>query len=68
MADLKKILDFLSKLELNNNREWYHNHKQERLEILQEFENFLQDLIFEIGNFDESISYHFKSYILWINM
>ena len=55
MADLKKILDFLSELELNNNREWYHNHKQERLEILQEFENFLQDLIFEIGNFDESI-------------
>ena len=55
MADLKKILDYLSKLELNNNREWYHNHKQERLEILQEFENFLQDLIFEIGNFDESI-------------
>ena len=37
MADLKKILDYLSKLELNNNREWYHNHKQERLEILQEF-------------------------------
>ena len=31
MADLKKILDYLSKLELNNNREWYHNHKQERL-------------------------------------
>ena len=55
MADLKKILDYLSKLELNNNREWYHNHKQERLEILQEFENFLQDLIFEIGNFDEII-------------
>ena len=44
MADLKKILDYLSKLELNNNREWYHNHKQERLEILQEFENFYRIL------------------------
>lgn len=55
MADLKKVLDYLKELKLHNNREWYHAHKQERLEANREFEDFLQELIFEIGKYDEQI-------------
>lgn len=55
MANLKIVLDYLTELELHNNREWYHAHKQERLEACHEFEDFLQDLIFEIGKFDDRI-------------
>lgn len=65
MADLKKILDYLSELELNNHREWYHAHKQERLEVIKEFENFLQDLIFEIGKYDESILHIYPQDIIF---
>lgn len=32
-----KIFTYLSALEENNNREWFHETKQERIEIIQEF-------------------------------
>lgn len=50
---MKKILDYLSSLEQNNNREWYHanNGKEEK----KEFEQLIQELIFSIGKTDGSI-------------
>ena len=55
MVDMKKIFDFLNSLEENNNREWFHEHKKERLEATREFEDLIQELILVIGNFDESV-------------
>lgn len=53
--DTRSIMEYLSELEKNNNREWYHAHKEEYKEANAQFEEFLQALIFEIGEFDSSI-------------
>lgn len=44
-----KILAYLSDLKANNNRDWYHAHKNERKEAEEEFENIIQELILELG-------------------
>lgn len=49
------ILNYLSELKENNNREWYHLHKEEYKEANAEFETLLQKLILEIGKTDSSI-------------
>lgn len=49
------ILDYLSALDANNNREWYHANKEEYRRANTEFEALLQALILEIGKFDSSI-------------
>lgn len=49
------ILNYLSELSQNNNREWYHAHKEELKEANGQFEELLQALIFEIGKTDSSI-------------
>ena len=51
----KLILDYLSELSLNNNRDWYHGHKDEYRKANAEFEGLLQNLILEIGKFDSSV-------------
>jgi len=51
------ILTYLSELEKNNNRDWYHSHKCEYQEACREFENLLMDLIIKIGIFDKSITW-----------
>lgn len=57
--DTKIILKYLSELSNNNNREWYHAHKAEYKEANMQFEDLLQELIFEIGKFDESVLHNF---------
>lgn len=52
---MEKILIYLSDLESNNNREWYHAHKQQYKEANEEFEQFIQKLILKIGETDRSI-------------
>lgn len=52
---MNTILDYLSGLAANNNREWYHAHKAEYREANAQFESLLQDLIFKIGERDGSI-------------
>lgn len=52
---MKSILSYLSELEQNNNREWYHANKQRLKEATDEFEQLLQALIIRIGKTDESI-------------
>ncbi len=49
------IIDYLSELSMNNNREWYHAHKDYYKNANAEFENLLQTLMLEIGKFDSSI-------------
>lgn len=52
------ILTYLSSLERNNTREWYHEHKNDRQIANKEFETMVQDLMFEIGKTDPSILGH----------
>ncbi len=49
------ILNYLNELSENNNREWYHIHKEEYKQANAEFEALLQQLILEIGKTDKSI-------------
>lgn len=49
------IISYLSGLEKNNNRDWYHEHKEQNRVAQNEFEELIQALIFEIGHFDSSI-------------
>lgn len=52
------IMDYLSALSTNNNREWYHANKDSYKKANAEFEELLQALMQEIGNFDSSILYN----------
>lgn len=49
------ILDYLSGLSNNNNREWFHAHKEENKAASEQFEELLQAMILEIGKYDGSI-------------
>ena len=49
------MIDYLSALSANNNREWYHANKKEYKKANAEFEEVLQALMMEIGKFDSSI-------------
>lgn len=53
--DTSYILDYLSALSANNNREWYHAHKEDYKRANAKFKTLLQALILEIGKFDGSI-------------
>ena len=52
---METVIDYLSGLKENNNRQWYHEHKTEYKAANAEFEEVLQDLIVGIGEFDRSI-------------
>ena len=52
------ILDYLTELSTNNNREWYHAHKAEYQAANGQFEELIQALILRIGEFDGSILGH----------
>ncbi len=53
--ETQKILTYLSDLDVNNNRDWYHAHKKQYQEANIEFERLIQELIFEVGKTDSSI-------------
>lgn len=52
---MKKVVNFLQRLELNNNREWFNEHKQEYVEANDEFNRFAVQLIEGIASFDDSV-------------
>lgn len=52
------MMDYLSALGANNNREWYHANKDDYKKANAEFEELLQALMMEIGKFDSSILCH----------
>ena len=53
--DMSLIVNYLSELSKNNNREWYHAHKEDYKKANAEFEALLQALMLEIGSLDSSI-------------
>ncbi len=55
MINTQLIIEYLSALSINNNREWYHANKEDFKKANAEFENLLQALMLEIGKFDSSI-------------
>ena len=53
--NMQLILNYLSDLSGNNNREWYHEHKAENKAANTEFEALIGALILQIGEFDSSV-------------
>ena len=53
--NMSLIVNYLSELSMNNERDWYHAHKDDYKKANAEFEALLQALMLEIGNFDSSI-------------
>jgi uncharacterized protein (TIGR02453 family) len=53
----KLVLDFLTQLEENNNREWFQQNKKTYDEAKKEVESFVNSVIPEIAKFDESVRY-----------
>lgn len=54
--NLQNVLNFLSDLKENNNREWFGENKSRFLDAKADFENLVADLIKEISKFDSTIS------------
>lgn len=52
---MKTILDFLSGLSENNNREWFNEHKSDYTRAKEDFEALINRLIPEIRKFDPAI-------------
>lgn len=52
---MKRVLDFLSDLRVNNNREWFNANKGRYLEANAVFNEFAGNLIAAIGEFDPSV-------------
>ncbi len=49
------MLTYLTDLSHNNDRQWYHAHKEEFLAAKTAFEGLVQELIYRIGKTDSSI-------------
>ncbi|MCD0477497.1 DUF2461 domain-containing protein [Chryseobacterium sp. LC2016-29] len=50
-----KVFDFLKLIDKNNNREWFNDNKDLFLEAQSDLQNFTEELISEMGKFDENI-------------
>lgn len=50
-----KVFDFLKLIQKNNNREWFNDNKNIFIEAQSDFQNFTEELIAEMGKFDEHI-------------
>lgn len=55
MTNFKQIFDFLSKLQVHNDRNWFNEHKDEYMAARQEFATFVNALIAPLSQLDESI-------------
>lgn len=54
---MEEVLSFLKELGLNNNREWFESNRSRYLVVKDYIENFTQELINGISDFDESAKY-----------
>jgi uncharacterized protein (TIGR02453 family) len=52
---MKKVLEYLSALEANNDREWYQTNKKQYQEANAEFEELVQRLLFSVGKTDNDM-------------
>ncbi len=50
---VSRALDFLSQLKVNNNRDWFAAHKDTYLEINKEINDFAEQMILNISQFDD---------------
>ena len=50
------LIDFLRRLQGNNQREWFNAHKDEYLKVLATFHTLVDELIGEIARFDSSVA------------
>ena len=50
--EFKKLLDFLTRLNKNNNRDWFGEHKGEYTYLKEQFEQFINQLIPKIKKID----------------
>ena len=57
---METTLDFLKKLKINNNREWFDSNKTEYLASKEIFEEFVSELIKGINKFDKKVSLDLK--------
>ena len=53
--DIKIILDFLKKLQENNEKEWFHSNKKEYEKAKSNFKSVITELIGRITLFDENL-------------
>jgi len=53
---MKAVLDFLSDLKKNNNKEWMDSNKSRYQAVKKEFENLVRVVIEQISQFDTSIA------------
>ena len=53
---MKRVLNFLSQIQVNNTREWFKAHHSEYVEANAFFEAFVEQLIQGISRFDPTIS------------
>jgi uncharacterized protein (TIGR02453 family) len=52
---MDRMLRFLSELDKNNNRDWFHAHQPEFLEAKITFEKFVSQMIVRISQFDPHV-------------
>lgn len=52
------IITYLTDLERNNNREWYHAHKEELKAANEQFESLIQELLIRLGKTDPALLMH----------
>jgi len=52
---MEEVFDFLKELNRNNNRTWFHDNKDKYQRAKKGFENFINQLIPDIGRFDPDI-------------
>jgi len=50
-----ETLNFLSTLEINNNRDWFNENKNLYLQAKENVENVVNEIISEISEFDQSV-------------
>jgi len=53
----RDVLDFLSQLENNNDREWFHAHKDQYDAAKKEVESYVNSIIHLIAGFDDSVRF-----------
>lgn len=53
---MKAIIDFLRRLQANNNREWFNAHKAEFLKHQEHFHTLVEEVIREISAFDPDVA------------
>jgi uncharacterized protein (TIGR02453 family) len=62
-AELQTVLDFLEELALNNNRDWFQEHKKQFQQAQAAFEDFVTDILGRFGDIEDLGAAPAKDYI-----